>query len=52
MLSIGRPRRRWEDNIRMDVEEIGINAGNWVDSAHVRDYWRDLVNAELNLRVP
>ena len=30
---LGRPRRRWEDNIRMDLKEIGINAGNWVDSA-------------------
>ena len=30
---LGRPRRRWEDNIRIDLEEIGINAGNWVDSA-------------------
>ena len=39
---LGRPRRRWEDNIRMDLEEIGINAGN---------YWRTLVNAVLNLRV-
>ena len=46
------PRRRWEDNIRMDIEEIGINAGNWVDSAQDRDYWRALVNAALNLRVP
>ena len=36
---LGRPRRRWEDNIRMDLEEIGINAGNWVDSAQDRDYW-------------
>ena len=35
---LGRPRRRWEDNIRMDLEEIGINAGNWVDSAQDRDY--------------
>ena len=50
--SLGRSRRRWEDNIRMDLEEIGINAGNWVDSAQVRDYWRALVNAALNLRVP
>ena len=33
---LGRPRRRWEDNIRMDLEEIGINAGNWVDSAQDR----------------
>ena len=49
---LGRPRRRWEDNIRMDLEEIGVNAGNWVDSAQDRDYWRALVNAALNLRVP
>ena len=48
---LGRSRRRWEDNIRMDFEEIGINAGNWVDSAQDRDYWRALVNAALNLRV-
>ena len=46
------PRRRWEDNIRMYLEEISINAGNWVDSAQDRDYWRALVNAALNLRVP
>ena len=49
---LGRPRRRWEDNIRMDLEEISINAGNWVDTAQDRDYWRALVNAALNLRVP
>ena len=36
--SIGRPRCRWEDNIRMDLNEISINAGNWVDSAQDRDY--------------
>ena len=48
----GRPRRRWEDNIGMDHEEIGINAGNWIDSAQDMDYWRALVNAALNLRVP
>ena len=34
---LGRPRRRWEDNIRMDLEEIDINAGNWVDSAQDRN---------------
>ena len=45
---LGRPRRRWEDNTRMDLKEIG----NWVDSAQDRDYWRALVNAALNLRVP
>ena len=47
-----RPRRRREDNIGMDLEEIGINAGNWVDSAQDRDFWRALVNAALNFRVP
>ena len=49
---LGRPRRRWDDNIRMDLEEIGINAGNLVDSTQDRNYWRALVNAALNLRVP
>ena len=49
---LGRPRRRWEDNIRMDLEEIGINAGSWVDSAQDRNYWRAFVNVALNLRVP
>ena len=49
---LGRPRRRWEDNIRMDLEEIGINAGNWVDSAQDGNYWTVLVNAALNLRIP
>ena len=49
---LGRPKRTWEDNIRMDLEEIDINAGNWVDAAQDRDYWRALLNAALNLRVP
>ena len=48
---LGKPRRRREDNIRMHLEEIGINAGNWVDSAQDRDYWSVLVNAALNLRI-
>ena len=48
---LGRPRHRWEGNIRMDLEEIGINAGNFVDSAQDRDYWGALLNAALNLRV-
>ena len=48
---LGRLRPRWEDNIRMDLEEIGIYAGNWVVSAQDRNYWRALVNAALNLRV-
>ena len=48
---IGRPRRRWEDNIRMNVKVIGINTRNWVGSAQYRDYRDAFVNAELNLRV-
>ena len=39
-----RTRRRWEDNIRMNLKEIAINTRNWVNSAQVRDYWRALVN--------
>ena len=44
-------RRRWEENIKMDLEEIGSNAGNWIDSVHDRDYWRTIVNAALNFWV-
>ena len=49
---LGRPRRRWEDNIRMDLREIGISTRNWVNSDQDRDYWRAFVNAALYLRVP
>ena len=49
---LGRPRRRWEDNIRMDLEETAINASNWVDTVQDRNYWRALVNVALILRVP
>ena len=52
MRPFGRPRHRWEDNIRMGLEEIGNNSGNWVDSAQDMDYWKALVNAAFNLRVP
>ena len=45
MRPFGSPKRRWEDNIRMDLE--GINAGNSVDSAQDRDYWRALVNCGI-----
>ena len=48
---LGRPRRIWEGNIRMDLKEVGINTRNWVDSAQNRDYLTALVNAALNLRV-
>ena len=49
---LGRHMRRWEDNIRIDIKQIGINTRNWVDSTGGRDYWRVLVNPILNLRVP
>ena len=49
---LGRPRHRCEDDIRIDLKEIGINTRNWIDSALDRDYWRALINAALNLRVP
>ena len=48
---LGRPRCRRENNIWMDLKEIGINTRNWVDSSKDRDYWRVLVNEALNLRV-
>ena len=49
---LGRPRHRWKDNIRIDLKEIGIIARNWFDSAQDSNYWKTLVNAALNLRVP
>ena len=49
---LGRYRRRWRDNNRMNLEDIGINAGNCVYPAQDRNYWGSLVNAALNLRVP
>ena len=49
---LGKPRFRWEDNIRMELKEIVINTRNWVDSAQNKDYWRSLVNAALTIRVP
>ena len=48
----GRPRCRWEDNIRMDLKEIGINTRNWANSAQDRDYWRALVNTAMNFKAP
>jgi hypothetical protein len=49
---LGRPRRRWEDNIRKNLKEMGVNTRNWVDFSQDRDYWRALVNSALNLWVP
>ena len=49
--SLGWPRRRWEDNIRMDLKKLGISTRYLSDSVQERDYWSALVNAALNLRV-
>ena len=49
---LGRPGRRREDNIRMDLKELGINTLNWIDSVQDRNYWRAVVNVALKLRVP
>jgi hypothetical protein len=51
-ISFGRPRCRWEDNIKMDLQEVGWEAMDWIDMAKVRDRWRALVSAVMNLRVP
>jgi hypothetical protein len=47
-----RPRHRWEDNIKMDLREVGWGGMDWINLAQVRDRWRALVNAVMNLRVP
>ena len=47
-----RPRRRWEDNIRMDLREVGFDPGEWVDLTENKDQWRAYVRAVMNLRVP
>jgi hypothetical protein len=49
---LGRPRRRWEDNIKMDVQEVGGCHGDWMKLAQDRDRWRALVSTVKNLRVP
>jgi hypothetical protein len=49
---VGRPRRRWVDNIKMDLIKIGWDGGAWIDLAQDRDQWRALVNTVMNLRVP
>jgi hypothetical protein len=49
---LGRPTRRWEDNIRMDLREIGWGGMDWIDPAKDRDQWRALVNTVMNLWVP
>jgi hypothetical protein len=49
---LGRPRRRWEDNIRMDLREIGFGGVDWINLSQDRDTWRAIVNTVMNLRVP
>ena len=49
---LARPRRRWEDNIKMDLEEVGWGCGDWMELAQDRDRWQALVSTVRNLRVP
>jgi len=49
---LARPRSRWEDNIKMDLEEVGCRGMDWIELAQDRDRWRALVTAVMNLRVP
>jgi hypothetical protein len=48
----GRTRRRWEDKIKMDLQEVGCGVIDWIELAQDRDRWRKLVNAVMNIRVP
>jgi hypothetical protein len=49
---LGRPRRRWEDNIKMDLQEVGCGSMDWIELAEDRERWRGVVTAVMNLRVP
>ena len=49
---VGKPRRRWDDNIKMDLQEVGSGGMDWIDLAQDRDRWRALANVVMNLRVP
>ena len=51
-IPLGRPRRRWVDNIRMDLQEVGCGYMDWIGLAQDRDGWRTLVSAVMNLWVP
>ena len=49
---LGRPRRRWEDNIKMDLQEVRGGCGDWMELSQDRDRWRAFVSTVMNLRVP
>jgi hypothetical protein len=49
---LGRPRRRWEDNSKADLQDVGFGGMEWIELAQDRDKWRALVNAVMNRRVP
>jgi len=49
---LGRPRRRWENNIKMDLQEVEVDCGDWMELAQDRDMWRALVSMVRNLLVP
>ena len=49
---LGKLRRRWQDNIKTDIQELGCGGMDWIDLTRDRDRWRALVNAVINLRVP
>ena len=50
--TLWRPRRGWEDNIKMDLQEVGCGGMDWIEVAQDRDWWRAFVNAAMNIRVP
>ena len=49
---LGRPRRRWKDNIKMHLQKVGGDCGDWMELAQDRDRWRALVSTVINIRVP
>jgi hypothetical protein len=49
---LGRPRCRWDDNMKMDLQKVGCGSMDWIELVQDRDRWRALVNAVMNLRVP